>query len=139
MQNETALRKQLKADLGNLNVVLEKSKTGKGLTQGMYDRLKSYYPDIDNDDLETIKTKMNFITKEAETYYKAAQLRAEHGADINPIDIEDLNVGHNQPQEPLEEIQHDKVLIKGPSGKTRFLSPEEAEDFLRRPGYMRVQ
>ncbi len=91
LKKETAARKDLGAKLGNLTAVLESVKAGGGkLGQGMYDRLKPNFPDLANDDYETVKAKMASINKEMNTYYKAAKISADYGINIDPNDIDEM-------------------------------------------------
>lgn len=90
LREETAARKTLEAELTKLNVVLERAKTGKGLGQGMYDRLKLAYPDLKNDSLETIKEKLKFINEEATMYNQAANMSVQYGIHIDPNDVDEL-------------------------------------------------
>ncbi len=104
LKKETAARKDLGAKLGNLTAVLEAVKAGGGkLGQGMYDRLKPNFPDLVKDDYETIKTKMDSINKEMETYYKAAKISADYGINIDPNDIDEMENEQLQSQQNLDQ------------------------------------
>lgn len=90
LKDEAALRNSFKAQLGNVTVMLEVAKTNKALTQGMYDRLRENFPNVDKDSLETIDTKMKFLTEEIDLYDKAAKLSSEYGVKINPADVDEF-------------------------------------------------
>jgi hypothetical protein len=89
-QDETALRNSFAAQLGNFNTMLETAKIEKGLTQGMYDRLKDNFPDVKNDSLASIKKKMEYLTHEVDLYAEAAALSVKYGIKVNPADVEKI-------------------------------------------------
>ena len=97
----------------------------------MYDRLKPNFPDLVHDDYETIKTKMNSINKEMNTYYKAAKISADYGINIDPNDIDEIenqqlqgqqNLDQNIP--PQENSNTDFVLMQNANGE-QFSIPKE--------------
>lgn len=102
LEKETAVRKDMAAKLGALNTVLEGVKAGGGkLGQGMYDRLKLFFPDMEKDDLATIKMKFATISEEARIYYEAAKLSKEYGIKVNPIDVVQMEkANQNKPAVP---------------------------------------
>ncbi len=87
LQQETAIRKGLESELTKMNIALEKALTGRAMTQGMYDRLKASYPDINNDDLPTIQKKLGNLQEEVSLAYEAADASDKYGAYINPYDM----------------------------------------------------
>ena len=118
-QKETAARKDLAAKIGNLNVVLEAVKAGGGkLGQGMYDRLKPNFPDIEKDDYETFKAKMKSITKEANLYHKAAEMSSDRGISIDPYDIHEMQNNIVEDEEKNDSEASDYIVMtEGTTGQ----------------------
>lgn len=107
LEKETADRTAFDAMLGQLVVELENAKTSGGgqgggkLALGMYDRLKPYYPDLKNDSLETLKLKLEHLTKIANENNNAAQLSYKHGISLDPADLDEFGEEGEQ-QLPIE-------------------------------------
>ena len=119
LQKETATRKDLAAKLGNLTAVLEAVKAGGGkLGQGMYDRLKPNFPDIEKDDYETFKAKMKSITKEANLYHKAAEMSSDRGISIDPYDIHEMQNNIVEDEEKNDSEASDYIVMtEGTTGQ----------------------
>jgi hypothetical protein len=127
LQKETAARKDLAAKMGNLTAVLEAIKAGGGkLGQGMYDRLKPNFPDMKNDDLETMKEKMSSITKEMDTYYKAAQLSSDLGIAIDANDIDEMEMANLQNTAGKED--QNSILMQDQNGEQYSIPRNEVEE-----------
>jgi hypothetical protein len=132
LQKETAARKDLAAKMGNLTAVLEAVKAGGGkLGQGMYDRLKSNFPDMKHDDYETIKAKMGSINKEMDTYYKAAKLSADLGISIDPNDIDEMeNMALQNQNIDIDSGAGDQnfIVMQDQNGQQYSIPRDEVED-----------
>lgn len=90
LRAETAARKVLSAELGQLNTGLEATKSGGGkLGQGMYDRLKPFFADIEHDDLPTFEGKLKEATEMVDKYNRAAEIRHKYGISFDPSDLEE--------------------------------------------------
>ena len=128
LQKETAARKDLGAKMGNLTATLEAIKAGGGkLGQGMYDRLKPNFPDMKNDDLETMKEKMSSITKEMDTYYKAAQLSSDLGIAIDANDIDEMEMEAANLQNAAGEADQNSILMQDQNGELYSIPRNEVE------------
>ncbi|MES1987645.1 MAG: hypothetical protein V4440_06370 [Pseudomonadota bacterium] len=108
LEDDTAERKGLEALLGQLTVDLEQTKIGGKLAQGMYDRLKPFYPtvnskDTEGDSIQTLKTKLASLTKHAQENYAAAQLAHQYGVDLDQYDLQEL-LTENSGQQPTNEM-----------------------------------
>jgi len=112
LQDETALRNSFKAQLGNITVMLEVAKTNKALTQGMYDRLRENFPNVDKDSIRTIEEKMRFLTKEIDQYDKASRLSVKYGVKIDPADVDNFEAHVKANESTANEV----VTMKGPEG-----------------------
>lgn len=132
LKDEAALRNRFKAELGNVTVMLEVAKTDKALTQGMYDRLKQNFPDVDNDSLETIEQKMKYLDEEIDLYYKAANLSAEYGVKIDPIDVKEFE-SRMKANIPSDKQASDNIItLIDPNTNKIFDVPLEDLDIIQR-------
>ena len=138
LREETAIRQDLEAKLGQLTTALERTKTGKGLTQGMFDRLKDYYPNK-NDNAETLKLKLKSASEDAELFSEAANLTAQYGADITIDDVKRLREMHenqesSDPTAPEAQKSQSNssmqgsVMMIGPDGDNYNIPIFELED-----------
>ncbi len=138
LQEETAARKNLSAQLGKLNTSLEALADGGGkLGQGMYDRLKRFFPDIENEDYKTVIDKFNQIREDSELYYKAAQLRSDLGISINPFDLHEMENEQLQGEQnldqgllPQEGTNNSSVLMQDQNGGQYMIPANEVEGAL---------
>lgn len=90
LREETAARNNFESQLGKLTTSLEAIKAGGGkLGQGMYDRLKPFFPSTD-DDLPTLEAKLQQINGEANKYNQAAQISSKYGISFDPADVDEL-------------------------------------------------
>jgi hypothetical protein len=132
LQKETAARQNLSTQLGRLNTSLEALTSGGGkLGQGMYDRLKPFFPDIKNDDYETIKAKMEHINNETELYYNAAKLSADLGIYISPYDVDEMNNPPFQGQDVginSGESGQNFIVMQDQNGQQYSIPRDEVED-----------
>ena len=142
LKDEAALRNRFKAELGNVTVMLEVAKTGKSLTQGMYDRLKENFPDVDRDSLESIEEKMKYLNEEIDLYTKAAKLSSEYGVKINPdeVDTFEAHIKANAPNDnnyPIQQQNNDFIKVISPSGIVGEISKNNLADAIK-DGYKEV-
>lgn len=103
LQEETAYRKDLFANLQKIIIPIERAKKGGGvLGQGMYERLKTLFPN-ESDDTKTLEEKLISLKNETDHFYKAAKARSSSGLDIDPIDLkeehENIDFGVKAPNE----------------------------------------
>jgi hypothetical protein len=141
LQKETASRKNLSTQLGRLNTSLEALTSGGGkLGQGMYDRLKPFFPDIKTDDYETVKTKVRQIKKESDLYYKAAKLSSDLGLSIEALDIEEMENKQLQGQQNLDQKTSpqdtsniDVVEMQNANGRRFRVPKEKMQEFMDDP------
>lgn len=132
LKDEAALRNRFKAELGNVTVMLEVAKTGKSLTQGMYDRLKENFPDVDRDSLETIEEKMKYLNEEIDLYTKAAKLSSEHGVKINPDEVEAFEAHIKANTSSDKPSSNNIVTLIDPNTNKIFDVPPEDLDIIQR-------
>lgn len=140
LKDEAALRNRFKAELGNVTVMLEVAKTGKSLTQGMYDRLKENFPDVDRDSLETIEEKMKYLNEEIDLYTKAAKLSSEYGVKINPDEVDTFEA-HIKANTPSDKPSSDNIitLIDPNTNKIFDVPPEDLDIIQRKYPYLQRQ
>lgn len=143
---EVALRNNVEAELGKFNILLEKALTGRAMVQGMYDRVKAFYPDLNNDSLPLVKKKMDTIRHELDKHYQAADFSMKHKVLASPGDFENSNILHEQPAEenllgeaPRQSFQPQQpkynaqgnVLIKNlETGSKGWANPQTAEHLI---------
>ena len=132
LKDEAALRNRFKAELGNVTVMLEVAKTGKSLTQGMYDRLKENFPDVDRDSLETIEEKMKYLNEEIDLYTKAAKLSSEYGVKINPDEVETFEAHIKANTSSDKPSSNNIVTLIDPNTNKIFDVPPEDLDIIQR-------
>jgi hypothetical protein len=140
LKDEAALRNRFKAELGNVTVMLEVAKTGKSLTQGMFDRLKENFPDVDRDSLETIEEKMKYLNEEIDLYTKAAKLSSEYGVKINPDEVDTFEA-HIKANTPSDKPSSDNIitLIDPNTNKIFDVPPEDLDIIQRKYPYLQRQ
>jgi hypothetical protein len=149
LQEETAARKLLFAELGKFTVASERVLKGGVLGQGMYDRLKDMYPN-EGDDLPTFEDKMNYLDKNFKELSEVADIRSKHGINYNFGDYapSTLNAEETLPNSTLNKDNRtdtkqgefeEWVKIQAPSGAIEDVYFEDVPKALSKPGYRRVQ
>lgn len=140
LTKETALRKSFYSQLGQLRATAERMTDGGGkLGQGMYDRLRPFFPNEDDDYL-TLKTKLANFKREVEAFNKVAKISSDKGI---VFDIGDLPEEHNDHEiaTPQDDGvgQEEWISIISPSGRKEEVYYEDVPKLLKIPGYKRAE
>jgi len=131
-ETEIADRGNLEAELGQFNVILETALTKKAMTQGMYDRLKTFYPDLQKDSLPVIKKKMESIRHGINAAHDTVDFAVKHKVLGDP---EDFAHHYNAPQtQNVQQPKYDtqgNVLIKNlETGSKGWANPQTAKHLI---------
>lgn len=146
LQEETAARKLLFAELGKFAVSSERTLKGGVLGQGMYERLSPFFPN-EKDDTPTFEAKLNYLKKEFDTLSEVADIRSKHEINYNfgdyaPVGIQTEEIESTLPSNNVNvdnQKQEEWVKIQGPSGEIEEIYFEDAPNFLNKPGYIKVE